>query len=99
MTPCLPRLPRPPLWRLSLLALALLGLAACSPPPAEGWSGYVEGEFVYVGAPVAGTLTGSDSGRLLVTETGDGSDGERVASAARSSISDFFLFATGANKA
>ena len=38
-------------------ALALLGLlAGCGDKPATGWSGYVEGEYVQVAAPLAGTL-------------------------------------------
>jgi HlyD family secretion protein len=36
--------------------LPLLLLAACQAPPPEGWSGYAEGELVYVAAPVAGRL-------------------------------------------
>ncbi|MBI3369293.1 MAG: HlyD family efflux transporter periplasmic adaptor subunit [Burkholderiales bacterium] len=32
-------------------------LAACSAPPAPGWSGYVEGEYVQVASPLGGTLT------------------------------------------
>jgi HlyD family secretion protein len=39
---------------LSMLPLALL--AACQPKAPEGWSGYAEGDYVYVSAPVAGTL-------------------------------------------
>lgn len=38
----------------ALLALAML--SGCHPPPATGWSGYVEGDYVYIAAPVAGTL-------------------------------------------
>jgi HlyD family secretion protein len=37
------------------LAPALL-LAACQREPDPGWSGYVEGEYVYVAAPVGGSL-------------------------------------------
>lgn len=37
------------------LALTL-GLAACSDPPAPGWSGYAEGAFVYVASPIGGQL-------------------------------------------
>jgi len=36
-----------------LLACAL---AACSPRPDPSWSGYAEGEYVYVAAPAGGTL-------------------------------------------
>jgi HlyD family secretion protein len=31
-------------------------LAGCKPRPATGWQGYLEGEFVYVAAPLAGRL-------------------------------------------
>lgn len=37
-------------------ALMLLALAACQDAPAPGWSGYAEGDYVYVAAPVAGRL-------------------------------------------
>jgi HlyD family secretion protein len=40
-----------------LVALTLLGcLAACSHPSEPAWSGYAEGDYVYVAAPVSGTL-------------------------------------------
>lgn len=39
-----------------LPALALLLLAGCSRPPAEGWQGYLEGEYVHVAAPLPGRL-------------------------------------------
>jgi HlyD family secretion protein len=32
-------------------------LAACQPATRPGWSGYVEGDYVYLAAPLAGTLT------------------------------------------
>lgn len=35
----------------------LILLAACTPAPGTGWSGYVEGEYVYVSAALGGTLT------------------------------------------
>jgi HlyD family secretion protein len=38
----------------ALLALAML--SGCQRPAATGWSGYVEGDYVYIAAPVAGTL-------------------------------------------
>ena len=44
-------------------AIALL--AACSPPAPTGWSGYAEGDYVYVAAPVAGRL------RALAVRAGD----------------------------
>ena len=41
-----------------LLALsAALALAACAKPVDSGWSGYAEGEYVYVAAPLAGRLS------------------------------------------
>lgn len=43
-------MPRP------LVAASLLALAACNPAPPAGWSGYAEGEYVYVAAPIAGRL-------------------------------------------
>ena len=44
--------------RTSLLFLcaACLGLTACSRPKSPGYQGYLEGEFVYVGAPLGGQL-------------------------------------------
>lgn len=35
----------------------LAWLGACQPTVAPGWSGYVEGDYVYVASPVAGTLS------------------------------------------
>ena len=50
----------PPAWRRAPWLVPLLGaaalLTACSPPANEGWSGYAEGDYVYVAAPVAGQL-------------------------------------------
>jgi HlyD family secretion protein len=44
-------------WRWAL-SWALVGsaLMGCSEPPPEHWSGYVEGEWVYIAAPIAGQL-------------------------------------------
>jgi HlyD family secretion protein len=42
--------------RLLAFGAALMALAGCKPPPAPGWQGYLEGEFVYVAAPLAGRL-------------------------------------------
>lgn len=50
--PCSPAL-RWPL--LPWIALALMA-SACSDKPATGWSGYAEGDYVYVAAPLAGKL-------------------------------------------
>jgi HlyD family secretion protein len=55
----------------TLGCFALLALAACSRPPASGFQGYLEGEFIYVAAPLAGRLDA-----LAVTK------GSRVESAA-----------------
>jgi len=41
--------------RMLLPCLPLL-LAACGEQPAPAWSGYVEGDYVYVAAPLPGTL-------------------------------------------
>ena len=41
---------------ITLLALAA-ALGACSPKADPAWAGYVEGEYVYVAAPIAGALT------------------------------------------
>ena len=52
--PCFPPLHR---WRPVRWALVLpLALSACSEKPATGWSGYAEGDYVYVAAPLAGKL-------------------------------------------
>jgi HlyD family secretion protein len=45
-------------------AAALCALAGCHPTEPAGWSGYAEGDFVYVAAPVSGTL------RTLAVEPG-----------------------------
>lgn len=36
--------------------LALAALAGCQPAATSGWSGYAEGDYVYVAAPLAGRL-------------------------------------------
>ncbi len=43
---------RPPV----LFALCA-GLAACDSPKAPAWSGYAEGDYVYIAAPIAGALS------------------------------------------
>ncbi len=35
---------------------ALLGLSACSEKPLPAWSGYAEGDYLYIAAPLAGRL-------------------------------------------
>ncbi|WP_431265071.1 HlyD family secretion protein [Roseateles chitinivorans] len=49
----MPKMPRC-LCPLALIPVALLG--ACGDPPPPAWSGYAEGDPVYVAAPVAGQL-------------------------------------------
>lgn len=39
-----------------LLLLPLLLASACSDKPPAAWSGYAEGDYVYIAAPLAGTL-------------------------------------------
>jgi HlyD family secretion protein len=41
---------------LVLLTFAVLALAACTRKPPAGFQGYLEGDFVYVAAPLAGRL-------------------------------------------
>ena len=40
----------------AVLLFAALALAGCAPKNPAGWQGYVEGEFVYVAAPLGGQL-------------------------------------------
>lgn len=42
--------------RLALSLVAILPVAGCKPRAAAGWQGYLEGEFVHIGAPLAGRL-------------------------------------------
>ena len=42
------------------LCLAALAAAGCQPRERAGWSGYAEGDYVYVASPVAGTLEALD---------------------------------------
>jgi HlyD family secretion protein len=41
----------------TVLALCAACLAACSQPKDTGWSGYADGDYVYVAAPIAGQLS------------------------------------------
>ena len=43
-------------WPWAVLALCMGVLAACSAKPPEAWSGYAEGDYVYIAAPLAGRL-------------------------------------------
>ncbi|WP_367847746.1 HlyD family secretion protein [Rhodoferax sp. WC2427] len=49
--------PPPPFHAWALAAGLAAALSGCNQPPPPGWSGYAEGDYVYVAAPVAGTLT------------------------------------------
>jgi HlyD family secretion protein len=52
-----------------ILLLALL--AGCSDPPKNRFQGYIEGEFVYVGSPLAGTLESLQVRRGQQVKAGD----------------------------
>jgi HlyD family secretion protein len=44
-------------FALRSVALVMLGsLVGCEKSPPSGWSGYMEGEYVYVASPIGGTL-------------------------------------------
>ena len=49
--------------RIALLAVAALGLSGCGDPAPPALQGYVEGEYVRVAAPFAGTLVRLDAER------------------------------------
>ena len=57
----------------SVVALAFLLslLAACAPPAPTGWQGYLEGEFIYVAAPLAGQLEKLNVQKGARVTTGD----------------------------
>ncbi|HVC99411.1 MAG TPA: HlyD family efflux transporter periplasmic adaptor subunit [Pirellulales bacterium] len=58
------------LW--SGMAAALLGgLAGCGRPEPKGLQGYVEGEYVYVASPLAGTLESLDVSRGAQVRAGE----------------------------
>ena len=42
--------------RALLCCLLLTLIGACSEQPAQGWSGYAEGDYVYIAAPLSGRL-------------------------------------------
>lgn len=47
-----------PTCRNALVLLACAGvMSACSPPASEGYLGYLEADYAYIGAPVAGRLS------------------------------------------
>ena len=43
-------------WVTALIAVGLMGCGGCRPQPKVSWQGYLEGEFIYVSAPLAGQL-------------------------------------------
>src|SRR5260370_14265125 len=53
----------------ALILLLLVG--SCSDPPKNRFQGYVEGEFVYVASPLAGTLESLDVRRGEQVKAGD----------------------------
>src|SRR5438034_11630749 len=53
----------------ALVLLLLLG--SCSDPPRDHFQGYVEGEFVYVASPLAGTLESLQVRRGQQVKAGD----------------------------
>ena len=44
-------------WATLVVSCGTALLGACTQPADPGWSGYVEGDYVYVAAPLAGRLT------------------------------------------
>jgi HlyD family secretion protein len=56
-----------------LLALAAMTLGGCAPGPMNVFQGYVEGEYVYVAAPLGGALT-----NLAVARGDAAKDGQRL---------------------
>lgn len=47
---------KPSMPMLGIVGSLFLG-GGCAPEPSGAWQGYIEGEFVYVGAPLGGTLS------------------------------------------
>jgi len=47
---------KPSIPMLGIVGSLFLG-GGCAPEPSGAWQGYIEGEFVYVGAPLGGTLS------------------------------------------
>ncbi len=50
-------------WNNILIPLVAAALAGCSQRPADYFQGYIEGEFVYLAAPLGGALTHLDVAR------------------------------------
>ncbi|HET9700899.1 MAG TPA: biotin/lipoyl-binding protein, partial [Burkholderiales bacterium] len=55
----------------ALGTLAVLALAGCGPDAPVAYQGYVEGEFVRVASPIAGTLVGLSVERGSSVKAGD----------------------------
>jgi len=47
---------RPRRWQFFWLCAFVIGASGCSEKPSTAWSGYVEGDYVYIAAPLAGRL-------------------------------------------
>lgn len=44
------------IFQVGTLIFASLSLVACKPAPTTTWSGYVEGDYLYIAAPIAGRI-------------------------------------------
>ena len=69
-------------WSTVLFAVLVAG---CDKPAATGWSGYAEGDYVYIAAPLAGRVTALGAQRGKSVNKGDAlfaldADNERAAS-------------------
>jgi len=76
---------RPSIPILGVVGSLLLG-GGCSPGPSGTWQGYIEGEFVYIAAPLGGTLTNLAVSRGQEVKSGQllfGLEHEAEAAAAR----------------
>jgi HlyD family secretion protein len=56
--------------RVGCVLLLGIALSACAPKAPDAWSGYAEGEYVYVGAALAGSLARLDAQRGQRVEAG-----------------------------
>lgn len=89
------------LWGLSLVGL--VGLSACPHEPRVSWSGYVEGDYVYVASPLAGAVDtlavrrgeGVRKGATLFTLDADAERAAREEAAARLSSAQALAANTG----
>jgi len=55
----------------ALVTLLIIGFASCSREPANQFQGYIEGEFIYVGAPLSGMLDQRPVERGQAVKDGD----------------------------